>query len=205
MIEPERPQPDVRLTAASIKVALSAGRTTVADVKKALQNMVPVPDEFPADAPSPPAEFMSFNDWCVRTSVQEKRKYCQTRSQKANRKRLLSPKPTYNIKAWEVWHIIEDAKGRCAYCGSLAVEGRPSNEKGHPIPWSNVGRRIGSLGHRTARFDGGGNEPDNLLWCCLWCNDWASQQRLPGSTNHGGYYPDEPDIDKQYENPYPKE
>ena len=204
MIESEYPQPDVRLTAAPIRDAVQAGRATVADVKKALHHAVPVPTKFPESVPPPPPKFTSFNDWCVRTSVQEKHEYCHTRAKKANSKRLLSLKPTYNIKTWEVWHIIEDAKGRCAYCGSLAVEKRPSNVKGHPIPWSNVGRRIGSLGHSVARFHGGGNDLDNLLWCCLWCNDWASE-RVMGATNHGGYYPEEPDQNMQYENPYPKE
>lgn len=204
MAESEFPQPDAPFTAASIKVAIQAGRATAADVKKALKHAVPVPTELPESTPSPPPEFTSFNDWCVRTSVKEKREYCHTRAKSANSKRLLSPKPTYNVKTWEVWHIIEDAKGRCAYCGSLAVEKRPSNEKGHPIPWSNVGRRVGSLGHRVARFHGGGDEPDNLQWCCLWCNDWVSE-RIPGAANHGGYYPEEPDQGGNYENPYPEE
>ncbi len=136
--------------------------------------------------------------------MKEKREYCHTRAKKANSKRLLSPEPIYNVTPWEVWHIIKEAKGRCAHCGSLAVEKRASNEKGHPIPWSNVGRRVGSLGHHVARFHGGGNELNNLLWCCLWCNDWASE-RVAGATNHGGYYSEEPDQDMQYENPYPKE
>ncbi len=204
MIESDLPQPDAPLTAASIEDALQAGRATLADVKKALKHAVPVPTELPSEGSLTPPKYISFNDWCIRTSVKEKREYCHARSKKANSKRLCSPKPTYNIRTWEVWHIIEEAKGRCAFCGSLAVEKRPSDEKGHPVPWNNVGRRAGSLGHRVARFHGGGNQLDNLFWCCLWCNDWESE-RMPGATNHGGYYPEEPDPEMQYDNPYSAE
>lgn len=58
--------------------------------------------------------------------------------------------------------VLEAAKGRCESCGSLAVENRPSGPNGKPLPWAQVGRRIGSLGHRVARFNGGSNAPGNL-------------------------------------------
>jgi len=73
MIESDLPQPDAPLTAASIEDALQAGRATLADVKKALKHAVPVPTELPGEGSSTPPKYISFNDWCVRTSLKEKR------------------------------------------------------------------------------------------------------------------------------------
>jgi hypothetical protein len=91
----------------------------------------------------------------------------------------------------DVWLVLEAAKGRCAHCNSLAIENRPSTPNGYPLPWSQVGRRIGSLGHRIARYQGGSNAPANLCWSCLWCNTWIDERRI-GAIDHGGYYPGEP-------------
>lgn len=92
-----------------------------------------------------------------------------------------------------VWSIIEDAKGRCFYCNSLAVERRPSNpETGAPIGWEHVGRRIGSLEHVGHFPDGRQNHVDNLEWSCLWCNVHRDA-RIFGAVDHGGYHPSEID------------
>lgn len=81
-----------------------------------------------------------------------------------------------------------DHKGG-AHCGSLAVEKRPSTATGQPLPWDAVGRRIGSLGHRIARFNRGTNALSNLCWSCLWCNTWPDDRKR-GATDHGGWHPE---------------
>ncbi len=96
--------------------------------------------------------------------------------------------PDVKITGADVWAVLEAAEGRCEHCRSLAVENRPSAPDGKPLPWAPVGRRIGSLGHRVARFNGGSNAPGNLAWACLWCNTWQSERR-PGATGHGGIQP----------------
>jgi hypothetical protein len=89
-----------------------------------------------------------------------------------------------------IWSVIESAKGRCHYCGSLAVESRPSHpSKGSPLRWASVGRRIGSLEHLVPYSDYRINRADNLAWACLWCNVHP-EARNPGATDHGGCYPD---------------
>ncbi len=96
--------------------------------------------------------------------------------------------PDVKITGADVWAVLEAAEGRCEHCRSLAVENRPSAPDGKPLPWAPVGRRIGSLGHRVARFNGGSNAPGNLAWACLWCDTWQSERR-PGATGHGGIQP----------------
>jgi hypothetical protein len=100
----------------------------------------------------------------------------------------MSGNPSDKIGVDDVWQVLVAARGQCAYCGSLAVENRPSLPDGTPVPWDTVGRRIGSLGHRISRFNGGDNTPENLVWSCLWCNTWLGERR-PGGTDHGGYFP----------------
>lgn len=106
----------------------------------------------------------------------------------------MSGRPTERITADDVLAVLESAQGRCAHCGSLAVERRPSGQDGRPLPWEAVGRRIGSLGHLTARVFGGSNTSGNLAWSCLWCNTWP-QERTPGATGH---YPGGHDVSEPY-------
>ena len=110
--------------------------------------------------------------------------WCKAKAKKANAPRLMSGAPVVRISGADVLRVLEAARGRCCYCGSLAVERRPSGPIGEPLPWASVGRRIGSLGHRLARFDGGDNDAENLSWVCLWCNTWP-QERRPGALDHG--------------------
>jgi hypothetical protein len=98
----------------------------------------------------------------------------------------MSGPPDCTITAADVGEVLQSVKGRCEHCGSLAVEKRPSGPDGRPTPWAPVGRRIGSLGHRVARFNGGSNSITNLCWSCLWCNTWPTERR-PGATDHGGH------------------
>jgi hypothetical protein len=135
-----------------------------------------------------PPVFASWDDYLARTSERKRLARCRDAAKKANRKRLLSDAPTTRLTAQDVWAVIQAAKGRCAHCGSLAVENRPSSATGAPIPWAQVGRRIGSLEHVRWRYGGGGNDLSNLAWACLWCNTWHSERR-PQALDHGGYYP----------------
>lgn len=90
-----------------------------------------------------------------------------------------------------IWNIIEKARGRCMYCGSLALEGRPSHSAtGAPLPWEAVGRRVGSLEHIESFLDGRINRLENLGWACLWCNVHPGA-RVPNAPDRGGFYPEE--------------
>lgn len=114
------------------------------------------------------------------------KKMCEARTRKAN-----AADPANQITAEDIWSILVKAQGRCVYCDSLCVETLPYDAKtGRKLPWEDIGRRIGSLEHLIPRRDGGGNEPENLAWACLWCNTWESERRQ-GATDHGGHYPSE--------------
>jgi hypothetical protein len=148
---------------------------------------------FPGDpTPEPPPPvYASWGDYLARTTRGERLDWCTRKAKKANQQRLLSDAPAIRLTREDVWNVMAKARGRCAYCGSLAVEYRPSDpQTGAPITWALVGRRIGSLGHTQARFFGGGNEASNLNWSCLWCNTWVSERRQ-GATDHGGFHPKE--------------
>lgn len=96
-------------------------------------------------------------------------------------------RPTPKITKHHVWAVMSASKGRCAYCGSLALEHAPTKKSVRKLDgWAQIGRRIGSLDH-VANPE---NHPDNLAWCCYWCNTWP-QERRPRSTDHGGHYPKE--------------
>lgn len=100
----------------------------------------------------------------------------------------MSGRPERRTTALEVWQVAEAALGHCTYCGSLALERRPSGHDGRPTPWAMIGRRIGSLDHRLGILDGGTNDLENLAWVCLWCNVWETERR-PGATDHGALQP----------------
>ncbi|MHB1164235.1 MAG: HNH endonuclease [Candidatus Nanopelagicales bacterium] len=135
-----------------------------------------------------PPEYASWEDYLERVPLKSILEWCSRKARRANRARLMSGLPDVRITADDVLLVLERAQGRCDYCGSLAVEGRPSAGKGAPAPWEAVGRRIGSLSHVVERFYGGSNHPDNLGWACLWCNDHA-EARIPGATDRGGHHP----------------
>ena len=143
-------------------------------------------------APAAPPTFVSWADYLARTTTVERTAKCNAAAKKANRERLLSAAPESHLYGKDVWAICEAVRGRCAHCGSLAVERRPSKPNGAPLPWAQIGRRIGSLEHHQWRIHGGDNDLSNLRWSCLWCNTWPSERRQ-GATDHGGFYPnDEP-------------
>jgi len=136
----------------------------------------------PAEDLVPLPAYSSWEDYLARTTPAERRRWCASKATKANSFRLMSGYPEVKVSADDVVAVLLGARGRCAYCGSLAVERCPQG------PWGHIGRRIGSLGHRVARFNGGPNTPENLAWCCMWCNTWP-EERVMGATDHGGYFP----------------
>lgn len=127
--------------------------------------------------------FRSWKDFIARTSEAERMRWCALKAKKANGWIPRPGEPKTLITAREVWNILESAQGRCRYCGSLAVEKKPPSG-----PWGEMGRRIGSLDHVKARFDGGNSAAQNLGWACNWCNTWKSERRK-GARDHGGFYP----------------
>ena len=161
--------------------AMRARRNAQPPSRKWQMPGAPVPDP-------PPPVYQSWEDYLAQTTAPQRMGRCHAASKKANRKRLLSAPPTVRLRGRDVWRVVEGARGRCAHCGSLAVESRPSDHRGAPIAWAQVGRRIGSLEHAKARYEGGDNFIANLAWACLWCNTWPAERR-PGATDHGGYFP----------------
>lgn len=111
---------------------------------------------------------------------------------------------------FDVWQVFVQAKGRCAYCGSLAVEAKPISKAGKAKRWKSIGRRIGSFDHVKnerrlsilAQFRAGKRrialDPNPKLlfaWSCLTCNASSNEPHLKrqrGATDHGGFYPNEP-------------
>lgn len=165
--------------ALSVRVVAKPGAKSTAIVHEgASASAVPVAD-------CPPPLFENWEDYLVRTPAEIIRAWCAKKASRANRKRLLSVAPSVKITAADVLNILMTAKGRCHYCNSLCVENRPSGPNGAPMRWTEVGRRVGSLGHVQSRFSGGDNELDNLTWECLWWNTWTSE-RIRGATDHGG-------------------
>lgn len=142
------------------------------------------PEPEPLDPSRPAPKFSSWDEFLRQTTQVERRRWCAQKAQKANAPRLMSGVPEQKITAEDVLAVLTAARGRCAHCGSLAVENRPSTPAGQPIALAFVGRRIGSLGHNVARFHGGANAVTNLVWSCLWRNTWQ-QERTPGATDRG--------------------
>ncbi len=136
------------------------------------------------DAPT----YATWMEFLTRTTPGERLHWCAAKASRSNVKRLMSHAVDVRLTAIEVWGILEQAEGRCRYCGSLAVERRPSKPNGAPMPWEAIGRRIGSLDHLDPRFGGGSNQVANLGWACLWCNTWQSE-RKHGATDHGAISP----------------
>jgi hypothetical protein len=138
--------------------------------------------------PVPKPTYQSFVDYLARTTHAERMTLCRNAAKKANRERLMSPRPKHRVSGDDLWNVMIAARGRCVYCGSLAVEKRPSKPNGAPAPWAQIGRRIGSFEHCKWRARGGDNDLSNLAWSCLWCNTWERERRK-GATDHGGFHP----------------
>lgn len=137
------------------------------------------------DVEPPPPLFLTYDAFRAGTPLVEVRRWCGLKAKRANRYRLLSGVPEEKVSTEDVYGILHAARGRCAHCGSLAVEGAPVDPVTRkPARWAHVGRRIGSLDHVVPRIDGGPNTVGNLRWCCHWCNTWPTE-RVPGATDRG--------------------
>lgn len=150
----------------------------------AARNVRPEPPGPKGAESAGPPQYADWADFIRRTTTAERMAWCRMKAKKFNRTIPEGVRLTPEI----VWSVMRSAKGRCRFCGSLAVERRPSKASGAPAPWESVGRRIGSLEHIRPRVYGGSNARRNLAWCCLWCNTWPGS-REPGATDHGGHYP----------------
>lgn len=138
----------------------------------------------PGVEPTKPPEYANWADFIRRTTKAERMAWCRMKAKKFNQAIPEGDRLTPET----VWSVMQMAKGRCRFCGSLAVERRPSKPNGSPAPWESVGRRIGSLEHIRPRQYGGSNARRNLAWSCLWCNTWPGSREL-GAVDHGGHHP----------------
>lgn len=151
--------------------------------KNAIRNWKP---EDTAEVGEVRPKFDSWEEFLSQTTERERSSWCKGKANKSNRKRLLSGTPIRKIKASDVWKVLESAKGKCFYCGSLALEHQP-RVNGKVIPWAYMGRRIGALHHISKNRETDYNDINNLRWACLWCNTWPTERRK-GAEDHGGYY-----------------
>jgi len=142
----------------------------------------------PVDSEPKPPTYRSWEHFLASTTEAERRSWCAAKAQKANRSRLLSVRAAQVVSAEDVWHVMLAHRGHCCYCGSLAVERRPSEPSGAPAPWEPIGRRIGTLEHRVSRVDAGTNALTNLAWACACCNtQHRPNDRRLGATDFGGH------------------
>jgi hypothetical protein len=188
--ELNREAPTLEELRAHVLQAVKADELTAEQAKLVLQRATPAPLAPPQESAeaTPAPVYTAWTDYLARTSEGQRRAWCVRKAGRANRPRLMSGTPTELLTGEDVWAVLESARGRCVHCSSLAVENRPSKPNGAPAAWSQVGRRIGSLGHMISRFHGGPNTPSNLAWSCLWCNTWQIERRQ-GATDHGGLFP----------------
>ena len=131
-------------------------------------------------------KYDSWEDFISNTTERERLAWCRGKANKSNSKRLLAGTPVQKIKALDVWKVLESVKGKCFYCGSLALEQQP-RVNGKSISWSYMGRRIGALHHIRKNREKDYNDINNLRWACLWCNTWPKERRK-GAEDHDGYY-----------------
>lgn len=133
--------------------------------------------------------YQSWQDFLARAAHADRMRWCALKAKVANRRRLMSGSPDTRITAQDVWTVLAKARGHCSFCGSLALERRPTDPRtGAPRPWELMGRRIGSLEHIRPRLKRGTNGAANLVWACLWCNTWETE-RIKGARDHGGFFP----------------
>lgn len=133
--------------------------------------------------PTPAALYMSWADFTGRADPWQIREWCAEKARKAN-KRASARGITATIAVADVFDTLLTACGKCAYCGSLAVETIPSGPDGKSLSWYDIGRRVGSLDHVQALVDGGANARANLAWACMLCNS-GGPERISGATDRG--------------------
>ena len=74
-----------------------------------------------------------FNTWneFFDTTEKERLSWCSSKASFSNKKRLLAGISVQKIMASDVWKVLEAAKGKCFYCGSLALEHLPRDHGGY--------------------------------------------------------------------------
>jgi hypothetical protein len=72
--------------------------------------------------PPPAPEYASWEEYPAATTERERRAWCASTAKKANRQRLLSDAPDVMLVPGDVLDVLIRARGRCAFCGSRAVE-----------------------------------------------------------------------------------
>jgi hypothetical protein len=72
-----------------------------------------------------PPQYESWEHYLAVTGPAERRAMCAARVKKANAPRLMSDAPERRVTADDVWQIVQAARGRCHYCGSLCLERLP--------------------------------------------------------------------------------
>jgi hypothetical protein len=79
----------------------------------------------PSSRTAPPPTYASWDAYLSTTAEVQRRRWCARKANKANSGRLISGLAERRITADDVMAILERARGRCTYSGSLAVENRP--------------------------------------------------------------------------------
>lgn len=116
--------------------------------------------------------YASWEDYVEHTTEQTRRAWLRRKVSKANSVRLLGGRPEGRLRLADAVSLLEEARGRCAACGSLAVEPTPRDVAGKQILGSMaLQRRIGTLDHWVPVLAGGSNHLDNLRWCCGRCQN----------------------------------
>ena len=136
-----------------------------------------------------PLAYDSWDNFLAEARYNDVARWLRRKIRGANKWRDMSGSPDELVSFETVLVALLATRGRCTYCGSLAIEPMPTAGS-RLAPFAHKGRRVGTLDHAVSRFSGGPNALGNLVWCCLWCNDWKAERRWRAD-DHGGYYPDD--------------
>ncbi|TKA01994.1 hypothetical protein [Actinacidiphila oryziradicis] len=82
----------------------------------------------------PPPSFLTYEEFLAGTPLRDIRFWCSRKAVRANRERLMSGRPAEKITTDDVVAILTNARGRCAYCRSLAVQGAPKHPETRKPP-----------------------------------------------------------------------
>lgn len=61
--------------------------------------------------PVPIRAYASWEDYLATTTETQRRKWCRMKAKKANRERLISGRPERRLTGYDVWEVIEEARG----------------------------------------------------------------------------------------------
>lgn len=124
------------------------------------------------DGSLPEPLYASWEDYLEHTPEQTRRAWLRRKVSRANRVRLVGGRPEGRLRLADAVRLLEESRGRCAACGSLAVEPNPRDGTGKPILGSMaLQHRVGTIDHWVPVLAGGGNHLDNPRWCCGRCQN----------------------------------